>query len=226
MKGRGILHGLLRYLFSRFRKPRVYTWEPSLSADTECIKEELSARFWEATAGNRQEFRSLGFSERGFKKLRNNLNRSYRDDGCIDYVNRDQTHYGKLHYIRSHVSADRETLVISFSAVFPAGVVTHTNTNATALFEGLPEDVVVRHPSVHDATVIYDAFLKDLERRTEKPRRFDDEEAFRRWSDARQIEIFQMRVASGLFLKMTDDEVEAARRKLPPQALPPPLPTM
>jgi hypothetical protein len=63
---------------------------------------------------------------------------------------------------------------------------------------------------------MYQWLKQDVGRHAKRPRRFPDLESLKEWFDARQQEVFQERVERGLFLRMSDDDVEAARRRMPP----------
>ena len=72
------------------------------------------------------------------------------------------------------------------------------------------EDVTANVRTIHSA------FLNHLTRIPETPRRFENAAALREWFDANQIELHEDRVRRGIFVKMSDWEVEEAKRKLPP----------
>jgi hypothetical protein len=190
---------------------------PALWAELECARQELSERFWAATARHRQAFAKLGFSELGFKKVKRLLNPLYRDSGGVNYLDGSRSHFGQMIYQKTHVPApvgtDREHITISFTAIYDQGILSCVNNRSP--FDSLPHHEVVRHPS-DDVEEVYREFLKLIKRRPKTPRRFADDDSLRRWFDANQQEVFQDRVRRGLFIKMTDAEIEVARRRLPP----------
>jgi hypothetical protein len=214
---RGLLRSPLAYLITRFKRPTATAWMPTLWTELECSKQDLSERFWTSTVRQRQAFASLGFSELGFKKLKRILNPLHRDNGGINYLDATRSHFGQLIYNRTHVpapvEADKEQVTIAFAAVFQQGTLSYTNDKSP--FDPLPQHEIVRHPS-DDVGSLYHEFLERLKRRPEAPRRFPDVDSLRRWFDSNQLEVFEDRVQRGLFIKMSDAEVEVARRKLPP----------
>jgi len=207
----------LTYLITRFKKPTPSAWMPTTWADLECEKPDLSERFWQATVRHRGEFARLGFTELGLKNLKRVLNPGHRDDGGINYLDASRCHFGQLIYNRAHVPApvdvERETITISFTAVFEQGLLSYTNNKPS--FDSLPQHEVVRIAS-NDVTSMYQSFLLRLTQLHEAPRRFLNDDSLRRWFDSNQLETFEARVRKGLFVRMSEDEVEAAKRKLPP----------
>src|ERR1051326_7729490 len=75
-------------------------WMPALWADLECQRNELSDRFWTATARQREDFERLGFKEIGFGKIKPsaNLHPSARDDGRLTYLDATRSCIGMLFY--------------------------------------------------------------------------------------------------------------------------------
>jgi hypothetical protein len=57
-------------------------WMPELWADLECSEGELSEGFSTASAVYRKQFKALGFTEEGFKKIKLFLNPNARDGGA------------------------------------------------------------------------------------------------------------------------------------------------
>ena len=214
---RGLLRLPLVYLITRFKQPDPGNWMPQMWADLECSKQDLSARFWEATVRHRQDFARLGFSELGLKKNRKSLNPVLRDNGGVNYLDKSRLHFGQLIYAKAYaaapINAERESITFAFTAVFQCQNLSYTNSKG--LFEVVPRYEVVRVPS-GDVHSIYSKFKEHLARLAEPPRHFPDDDSLRSWFDANQREVFEHRVRTGLFIKMTDAEVEAARRKLPP----------
>jgi hypothetical protein len=188
---------------------------PGLWADTECKREDLSERCWQATTRSRQAFEQLGFTECGFQKIKNNLNPISRDTGGIRYLNNPgRDHFGQLFYHRARSrgpgAVERELVVIAFTAVFEQGSVSYTNNHLG--FDPPSNHTVIRLAS-NDANVIYQEFLAHLRKCQSPPRRFPDLNSIREWFDVRQREVFEERVRRRLFIRMSDDEVETARKR-------------
>jgi hypothetical protein len=190
---------------------------PQLWADLQCARNELSDRFWQATASCRKEFTELGFTEIGFKKNKGSLSPHLCDTGGINYLDNGRHHYAQLFYVRvfnpGRATAETEELTIAFTCSFQ-----HTEliyANKQGLFDSLPRQEIIRLPGMGVST-IYGKLKEDLARRNETPRLFPDDDSLTQWFDSNQRELFEYRVRTGLFVKMTDGEVEAARRKLPP----------
>jgi hypothetical protein len=215
---RGVLRAPLAYLITRFKTPTAAAWMPQMWADLECREQELSERFFQAISPHREALKRLGFTELGFKKLKRVLNPNHRDDGGINYLDKTRCHFGQLIYNRSHVpppvSTEREQLVIAFTAVFERGTLSFTNNTKTPL-GSVPHHDVVRTPS-GDGADIYPRFIKHLTHYNELPRCFPDLQSLQSWFDANATDVFEYRVRRGLFIRMSDDEVAAALRKLPP----------
>lgn len=210
------------YLIARFKPPSDHgVWMPGLWADGECNREYLSERFWQATAPIRQALEQLGFTECGYLKVTKHLNPDYRDSGAIFYLDQNRCHVGTLHYVKIHmlppVDAEREQILIGFTAVFERDTLSYSN-NRDAL-DPLPQQTVVRLTSI-DPNFIYQRFLQHVHQRPEAPRRFPDTESLHKWFDARAQEVFEERVRRGLYIRMTDDEIDAARQRMrcPPVA--------
>jgi len=191
-------------------------WMPGSRAESECEREDLSDGFWDATAHYRQEFQRLGFAECGFTKATKNLNPNSRDNGGIVYLDSRTGHVGLLLYTRIYarppIDRDVTTIAVSFTAAFARGTLSYTNNQSA--FDPAPHDQVVRLSSPEPAPM-YQRMLRHLSQIAEVPRSFPDMEAFWRWSDQRQRESFEWQVQRGLFVRLSDEEVAAARRKLP-----------
>lgn len=217
MKIRGWWRGLLGWWFLRRRPPSPVGWLPGLWADSEARREEMAGEFWEATKQQLADFASLGFEEINFKKFRRNLNPSVLESGGVNYLDASRSQYAQLLYNRIHlpepINRDRITVSVSFTAVYPQQVITHTNNRNP--FGILPGHKIVRHgqPNVR---AIHSAFLNNLARMAGTPRRFEEVTALREWFDASQIEMHEDRVRRGIFVRMSDGEVEEAKRRLPP----------
>src|SRR5437870_8047479 len=85
-------------------------WMPDLWADLECPRDEMSHRFWEATAKYRESFERLGFVACGFGRLKRdmNLNPAFREQGKINYLDASRSCMGGLMYSRIHVLTPAE----------------------------------------------------------------------------------------------------------------------
>jgi hypothetical protein len=212
----GLLRLPLTYLITRFKRSSPGGWMPMLWKDLECRKEDLSDQFWQATARHRQDFAALGFAELGYKKVKDFLNPLIRDNGGINYLDGSRRYFAQLIYNKvfapAPISAEREHIMIAFTAVFGGQLFSCTNNNSP--FEAMPQHEVVRVKS-DEVRIISRTFTERLASRAETPQQFADEASLRAWFDANQIAVFEYRVRTGLFVKMTDAEVEAARRKLP-----------
>ena len=210
------------FLATRSKPLGAGVWMPGLWADLECAKNDLSDRFWEATLKQRKSFEQLGFVECGFGRLKPgmNLNPAYRDQGKINYLDSSRSCTGGLLYSRIRppppIDRDIEQVSIWFTCVFQKASVSCTNNKHS--FDPTRGDEVARVIS-DDVAVIHARFLSLCSRRTQAPRVFPDDASLRAWFDAHQIQAFENRVRRGLFVKMSDQEIEEARRELPP-ALP------
>lgn len=213
----GLLSLPITYFRTRFMEPGHPAWMPGLWADNECKKEDLSKRFWQITESFRQEFQELGFRECGFSKVTRHLNPFYLDSGGISYLDESRCHFGLLLYgkvqVPAPINTSREVITVAFTVAFEQGSLNYTN-NKNA-YDPLPLQEVVRLSSA-SPTPMYQQFLRDISRRVEQPRRFHDLESLKQWFDERQQEAFQQRAERRLFLRMSEEEIEAARRKLPP----------
>jgi hypothetical protein len=183
----------------------------------ECAPQDLSERFFQMAAPHRREFERLGFTEVGLKKLRRLLNPNHRDNGGINYLDTGRCHFGQLIYNKTHVpppiNADKEHLTIAFTAVFQERTLSYTNTKFG--FDSLAQREVIRCPS-SDVASLYQAFSNRLKQCSESPRHFPDLHSLRTWFDSNAGEAFEDRVRRRLYIRMNDEEVEAARRKVPP----------
>ena len=106
---------------------------------------------------------------------------------------------------------EKEIAVIAFTAVFENE--SFICTNQQDFFESVPNHNVVRHNS-NDVDFIYGQFVQHLKQRTDSPRHFPDLPSLQAWFDANAREIFEFRVHRGSWVRMSDFEVEVARRKL------------
>lgn len=210
----------IAYLITRFKKPAPAGWMPRTWKDLECGEAELSARFWEATADQRQKFASLGFTIVGFKKVRNFLNPIGRDNGGINYLDASRSCYAQLLYHRvfapAPINAERESLSIAFTAEINDRIFSCTNVGPT--FDSLPSSQVIRMRS-NNPREIYSVFSKNLSIFTNTARRFADDASLQSWFDSNQVKVFEHNVQRELYIKMSEAEVEAARRRLQPPVL-------
>ena len=214
----GSLRLPLTFLTTRlFMKPGGGDWMPSLSVDTRCAKEDLSARFWETTAPQRQEFERLGFTPCSHDKLTRHVNPLYRDNGSIAYLHSRRSTFGFIMYSKVRTPApahrDMEQITMAFTAVFSSGSLSCTN--GEVFFDPLPGNQTVFIKS-QDAAVIHTRLDDLLQQRGEPPVEFPNWEAVRSWSDANAVALFEHRVRRGLYVRMPEDEVQ--------RRLPPPLP--
>jgi hypothetical protein len=213
----GFIRLPLAWLLFRLKPPTSTSWMPALWADLECTKQDLSTQFWQRTQLHRGEFARLGFVEVAVKKLRKILNPMHRDNGGINYLDSSRTHFAQLMYNKVRAPApinnDRERITIAFTAVFETGTLSYTNNKSP--FDGTPEREIVRVAS-DDVASMCRNFQAHVARRGEVPRSFPDDDSLRQWFDSNQLRFFEDQVRRGVFVRMTDAEVEAARRKLPP----------
>jgi len=197
---------------------------PHLSADRACPKEKLSDRFWHATEWERKVFTRLGFGECLFSKIERHVNPMYLDTGGITYLHRDRWQIGFLNYVKlrvpSPVNQVRENITISFAAAFHTGSLTVTNEKR--YYDPPPgrEKMLVQS---RDPAVIHQKFEGELQKRGLTPRVFSDSTAALQWIDERSLEAFEDHVTRGLYVKMSDEEVEQAQRAMqePPILNPP-----
>lgn len=191
-------------------------WMPGLWAELECGEGELSQDFWNATAKYRQQFKSLGFTEQGFKKLKLVLNPNSRDRGGINYLDATRRHFGQLIYSKTFIPArgtEVVNVVIAFTAVFSNEVLSCTN-NPNPTFNHIPTHKVIRVKS-NDVPAIYRAFGDELMKRADHPRSFNDLESLRAWFDSNALEVLEDNVRRGIWVRMSDYEVAVAKRDLP-----------
>jgi hypothetical protein len=206
----GLKHGLRNYLKTRFLKSTGGTWMPGLWASDECKAEDLSEEFWHATKPHRKDFEQLGFVPCRLNKS-NTLKPLYRDSGGVNYLDPSRRYFGSLIFLRIYrPSVGRATneIIITFTAAFKDHDFSCTNTRKT--FDPLPETRVLRVHS-YEVNFIYQEFSKALQRYKETPRQFADLDSTRQWFDARQQKAFEERVKRGLFVRMSDQEVAAAK---------------
>ncbi|HUJ70993.1 MAG TPA: hypothetical protein VLZ30_02035 [Verrucomicrobiae bacterium] len=212
----GLVRLPLTFFLSRFvMRPKGASWMPSLSTDRSCAAQELSESFWRATETQRSSFSDLGFTECLFSKVKYHLNPMFLDTGGITYLHSNRAHiglliYGKLRVPRP-INSIREHITISFVATFDKGCLTFSNTKEH--FDPMPNTKKVLVTSDSPAR-IYRRFVDCLQREGRRPRVFPSGESALQWLDAASLEAFESRVQRGLFVKMSDEEVEQARGKM------------
>jgi hypothetical protein len=106
--------------------------------------------------------------------------------------------------------------VVAFTAVFEDEVLSCTN-NPSPTFNQIPTNKVVRMKS-NDVEAIYRAFVDELKKRAQQPRRFDDLNSLKAWFDSNAVEVFEDNVRRGIWVRMSDYEVAVAKRNLPKQS--------
>jgi hypothetical protein len=191
-------------------------WMPGTWAELECQEQKLSDAFRKATAVHREKFKQLGFAEQGFKNLTRVLNPNSRDMGGINYLDSSRCHFGQLIYNRYYMpslQSEKESVVISFMAVFQNETFGYTNN--PDFFEAVPNQNVVRLQS-NDVVFIYEQFVQHLKQRSDLPRQFPDLQSLQTWYDSNALGIFEYRVRRGSWVRMSDYEVAVAQRKLRP----------
>lgn len=193
-------------------RPAGGTWLPSLWAQIECRREDLSEEFWLATKPHRKDFEELGFTQCRLAKGKS-LNPRLRDSGLVGYLDPTRRYVGHLHYIKVLHTADRHEneIHIKFTAMCENGSLSFTNNKKS--FDPFDESDVTYVDSF-DVKSIYQQFLERVRQRKDPPRQFPDLESLRQWFDARQVRIFEERVRRRLYLPMTDTEVAAAQARL------------
>lgn len=192
--------------------PNGCAWMPSLWADTECEREDLSERFELWTRFHQRAFKELGFTECGFLKVTKSFNPLIRDTAGITYLDPSRSHFGQLLYNRINAptsAAETDRIVIAFTAQLEARSLSITNGKKS--FDPPDENEVVRIDS-NDVEILYRQFLERLQQVRESPRQFADIDAIRRWFDTRQIRAFEQRAERRLFIPMTEQEVEEQKR--------------
>jgi len=192
---------------------------PMLWKDLECDHQDLSDQFWQMTYRHRNALEKLHFICCGFSKIKAALkmNPVVLDEGKISYLHKNNSYVGMVLYSKSRLggSAYRtlDRTIIVFTAVFKDRSLSVTNNKLG--FDHDSNQKVIRIYR-DDASFLYDEFLRALKRESEQPIVFFNQEQMRQWFDSRQIQWFEMRVERGLYVKMTDGEIEQARRKIPP----------
>lgn len=194
-----------------------FGWMPGVWADLQCHELDISKRCLDAIAIYRRELKDLRFAEVGLKALRRVLSINHRDSGGVNLLDGSRCYYCQLIYHKTFhpaINADKEKVSISFTAVFEHDVLSFSNITATP-FESLPHHKVIRIES-NDITVMYQNFVQHLAKRADKPRPFVDLPSLQAWFDAEQLAILEDRVRKGIFVRMSDHEVEVALGNLPP----------
>lgn len=216
----GIWRLPLVYLVTRLGpRQKTGSWMPQLWKDLECEQQDLSDHFWQMTHRHRDAMEKLDFVCTGFSKFKPTLNLTPNvlETGRISYLHKNNSYIGIILYRRSHVPGPvyktRDMIIIAFTAVYKDQSLSVTNNKL--VFEPDADQKVIRILK-DDASLLYDEFLKAVQREQEQPVVFSDHDQMRQWFDSRQIKSFETRVKRGLFIKMTDLEIEQARRRVPP----------
>lgn len=189
-------------------------WIPNTWAEIGCAEQELSEAFRKAAAVHREKFKQLGFAELGFKRLTRVLNSNNRETGGINFLGGSGRHFGQIIYNRSFipkVGGEVETVTIAFTVAFPNE--SFSCTNHVEYLEPVPNQNVIRFKS-DDAGFLHEQFVSHLNQRTDLPREFPNQGSVQVWFDATAWETFEYRVQRGSWVRMSDYEVEKARRKL------------
>jgi hypothetical protein len=189
-------------------------WMPGTWAELECAEQELSEAFRKAAAPYREKFKKLGFAEQGFKKLKRVLSAVHRDDGGINYLDASRCQYGQMIYNRSFLrkqQAEKEHVIVAFTAVFQNEILSCTN-RTTPADDVLPNHKVIRIET-DNVMLLHQKFVEELRQRGDQPRRFDELPSLQAWFNANKIEIFEDKVRRGLWVRMSDYEVEKFRSK-------------
>lgn len=212
---RGLLRLPITYCITRFKSPTSEGWMPGTWTELECKSEDLSPRFAAATTKYRQLFQQLGFSEVGFARATRSLNPGHVENGAIRLLDAERRHFGLVVFVRFKIGPPINTITehitTVFTAVFSRGTLSFTNTNIG--FDSCSTQTVFRHPGC-DATELYQRFLEGIKRRREQPVQFPTLDSLKQWFDLHTREGFEERVRRGLYVRMTDEEVEIASRKL------------
>lgn len=192
-------------------------WMPALWAELACSERELSEGFRQAVAAHRRQFETLGFQELGFKQLTRVLDPCHRDTGGVNYLDHGRSHYGQLIYQKRFVealNAEQDIVVVVFSAVVSGEVLACTN-NPPSPLPDHPLHTIIRVES-NEVAVIYRRFLQLLKEHAMAPLTFPDLVSLQAWSDETTRELFELRARRGWFVPMSEEEVVAARRSIPP----------
>lgn len=158
----GFLAGLRSFWLTRFMQPAGGAWMPSLWADTECKREELSELFGLATRFHQKAFKELAFTECGFLKVTKSFNPLIRDTAGITYLDTTRSHFGQLLYNRIYApatGAEMDRIVIAFTAQLQLQSLSFTNSKNA--FDPPDENEVVRI-DCNDVEVLYRQFLDRL----------------------------------------------------------------
>ncbi len=189
-------------------------WMPNLWADLECEEQCLSDQFRQMTAKYRLKFATLGFAEQGFKKVGRILNRNFRDTGGINYLDASRRYFGQLIYNRSYLpslQSEKESVIISITAVFATEAFSYTN--QPDFLGPVPNHEVTRIPS-DDVAVLFEQFEQRIRQRLDVPRHFPDLRSLQTWFDSTAWNVLEHRVRQGTWVRMSEFEVESARRKM------------
>ncbi len=206
----------IAYCQSRFvMRPGNPVWMPQRQCDLACQREELSARCREMLTPVQQKLTAAGFTLVQHNKLTHHLSPMFRDSGAILAVHANRAYvatsiYTK-HYHTRPVVHEKEWILLTLSAVYPNGSFTVYNNKS---YFNPPSGSIARYILTEDFDVIYPFFLRLVQQQKETPLTFSDNDALLQRVDARHMRQFERHVARGLYVRMTDEEVEQARAKL------------
>jgi hypothetical protein len=199
--------------------PKGGYWMPGTWDETACPREALPTQFWESTARQCEGVRQLGFSEVGYGSMMSSmvLDPTVLCQGRVTYLDTTHTQSCSVFHVRKYLPPPLkktvDTVVVSFTAYFENGVLSCINNRKT--FDTTPDHTVVC-TTTDDPAIAYQRFVQALRARRDQPRIFPDFDSLRACSDAELVKQFEARVRRGLYVKMTDAEVEEARRNMPP----------
>ena len=215
--------GLVRlpfaYIASRFMQPSGQTWLPYLWAELQCEEQDLTKRFFKATDAHRTELERLGFAQVLPHKSRRLLNPEILDQGGIWYLSGCRRHFCTLsYYVRLQgplpCTSEREFVGVAFTAVLSQEILSCTNERYH--FDPAPGHRVFLCPT-RDVRVLHRHFLERVSKGAQLPREFSDTPTLQTWFDSNAVEVFEHHLSRGLYMPVSDAEVELARRaSLPP----------
>jgi hypothetical protein len=208
------------YWITRFKKSNGGAWMPNTWNEMACAPEDFSESFWKATASNREALAELGFIEYGPHRTEKKLLPVIHESGSILHLDKDRCYEAGIIYVRGNtphpVNLKFEKVTVWFMAYFGRGVIGCSN-QIRDVFDPPPNHDIIR-VATNDPKQLYQKFLDHLRTRTEKPRHFHDDVAHHEAFDARCRASFEDKVRRRLYIRMTDAEVEVARKnfKTPP----------
>lgn len=217
VRWRGVLKLPLAFILTRFvMRPTGGVWMPSLSADLECTIEELPPQFLARTESQRTAIESLGFVPCFYAKLRRNINARMLETGSVTYLHSGGSYMGIIIsgtvQTPPPVNRIKEYVHVVFTAVIDDKV--ESFSNATQRFD-LSVEGRSTFVNSNDVGVIYQRFVHCIASRRPATRVFTGCEDLREWLDEMRLKGFEAKVKRGLFVRMTDAEVEQARLRMP-----------